>query len=140
VQAISRITVGVRDMSASIRFYEALGWRRAAQGKYDQTAFFQLQGQILALYPVAELLREQNMEYATPSPGGITLALHVHDKADVWTVYQRFIDAGGRSLRPPAEVPSGAVSCYVADPDGNAWEISWVPQFRIDDDGGLWLP
>lgn len=139
VQAVSLITVGVRDMAASIRFYEALGWRRAARGKYDQTAFFQLQGQILALYPIADLLREQNMDGATPAPGGITLALHVNDKADVWSVYQRFVDAGGQSLRPPAEVPSGAVSCYVADPDGNAWEISWVPQFRIDDDGGLWL-
>ncbi|MCD8349322.1 MAG: VOC family protein [Planctomycetaceae bacterium] len=140
VQAVSLITVGVRDMPASIRFYEALGWRQAARGKYDQTAFFQLQGQILALYPMADLLREQNMVGRTPAPGGITLALHVQDKADVWSVYQRFIDAGGLSLREPAEMASGAVSCYVADPDGNAWEISWVPQFRIDEDGGLWLP
>lgn len=140
VQAVSLITIGVRDMAASISFYEGLGWRRAARGKYDQTAFFQLQGQILALYPMNDLLREQNMVGATPAPGGITLALHVSDKADVWAVYQRFIDAGGEALRPPAEVASGAVSCYVADPDGNAWEISWVPQFRIDDDGGLWLP
>ncbi|MCC8109956.1 MAG: VOC family protein, partial [Planctomycetes bacterium] len=140
VQAVSLITIGVRDMAASIRFYEALGWQRAARGKYDQTAFFQLQGQILALYPMQDQLREQNMAGAIPAPGGITLALHVSDKADVWSVYQRFIDAGGTSLRPPAEMASGAVSSYVADPDGNPWEISWVPQFRIDAEGGLWLP
>lgn len=140
VQAVSLITVGVRDMQNSIRFYEALGWRRAAPNKYDQTAFFQLQGQILALYPMRDQLREQNMPEADPAPGGITLALHVQDKADVWSVYQRFIDAGGASLRPPAEMASGAVTSYVADPDGNPWEISWVPQFRIDEDGGLWLP
>lgn len=140
VQAVSLITVGVRDMPSSIRFYEALGWRRAAPNKYDQTAFFQLQGQILALYPMNDQLREQNMPNAAPVPGGITLALHVHDKADVWSVYQRFIDAGGQSLRPPAEMASGAVTSYVADPDGNPWEISWVPQFRIDEEGGLWLP
>ena len=140
VQAVSLITVGVRDMQNSIRFYEALGWRRAAPNKYDQTAFFQLQGQILALYPMKDQLREQNMPEASPEPGGITLALHVQDKADVWAVYQRFVDAGGASLRPPAEMASGAVTSYVADPDGNPWEISWVPQFRIDEDGGLWLP
>ena len=140
VQVVSLITIGVRDMPAAMRFYENLGWMRAARGKYDQTAFFQLQGQVLALYPLTDLLREQNMPAANPSPGGITLALHVADKADVWAVYQRFVDAGGTSLRPPAEMPSGAVSCYVADPDGNAWEISYVPQFRIDEDGGLWLP
>lgn len=140
VQAVSLITVGVRDMPSSIRFYEALGWRRAARGKYDQTAFFQLQGQILALYPMNDLLVEQNMPSAAPAPGGITLALHVQDRSDVWAVYQRFIDAGGASLRQPAEMASGAVTSYVADPDGNAWEISWVPQFRIDEEGGLWLP
>ncbi len=140
VQTVSLITVGVRDMADSIRFYEALGWRRAVPTKYDQTAFFQLQGQILALYPMRDQLREQNMPDATPSPGGITLALHVQDKADVWAVYQRFMEAGGSSLRAPVELPSGAVTSYVADPDGNPWEISWVPQFRIDEEGGLWLP
>ncbi len=140
VQAVSLITVGVRDLPSAIRFYEALGWTRTASGKYDQTAFFQLQGQVLALYPMHDLLREQNMQNAQPAPGGITLALHVQDRADVWSVYQRFLDAGGSSLRVPSEMPSGAVSCYVADPDGNPWEISWVPQFHIDEDGGLWLP
>lgn len=140
VQAVSLITVGVSDLPSSIRFYEALGWRRAGRGKYDQTAFFQLQGQILALYPLQDLLVEQNMPNASPTPGGITLALHVQDRADVWSVYQRFLDAGGKSLRQPAEMASGAVTSYVADPDGNAWEISWVPQFRIDEEGGLWLP
>lgn len=140
VQAVTLITVGVRDMADSIRFYEALGWRRASPTKYDQTAFFQLQGQILALYPMRDQLREQNMADAAPAPGGITLALHVQDKADVWAVYQRFMDAGGTSLRVPVELPSGAVTSYVADPDGNPWEVSWVPQFRIDEGGGLWLP
>lgn len=140
VQAVTLITVGVRDMPAAMRFYEALGWQRAARGKYDQTAFFQLNGQVLALYPMNDLLQEQNMDNAAPTPGGITLALHVQDKADVWNIYQRFIDAGGKSLRAPAEMASGAVSSYVADPDGNPWEISWVPQFRIDENGGLWLP
>ncbi len=140
VQSVSLITIGSRDMPASIRFYEALGWQRAARGKYDQTAFFQLNGQVLALYPLADLLLEQNMKDAAPAPGGITLALHVQAKEDVSVVYRLFIDAGGTSLRPPAEMASGAVSSYVADPDGNPWEISWVPQFTLDPNGGLWLP
>lgn len=139
-QTVSLITIGVKDMPASIRFYEAIGWQRAARGKYDQTAFFQLNGQVLALYPVAALLAEQNMEDAAPSPGGITLALHVKNKDSVVEIYQRFLNAGGKSLRAPAEMASGAVSSYVADPDGNPWEISWVPQFTLDATGDLWLP
>lgn len=139
-QAISLITIGVRDMGRSIAFYEALGWPRAARNKYDQTAFFQLNGQILALYPLKDLLGEQNMASAAPSPGGITLAIHVDSKEDVDKLYRAFADAGGKTLKAPTEMPSGAVTCYVADPDGTTWEISWVPQFRVDKDGGLWLP
>lgn len=140
-QTITLITIGVKDMARAINFYEELGWRRTSRNKYDQTAFFQLNGQVLALYPLPDLLKEQNMEDAKqPVPGGITLALHVPGKAEVVELYRRFIAAGGRSLREPTEMPSGAVTSYVADPDGNPWEISWVPQFRVDAEGGLWLP
>ncbi len=139
-RAVSLITIGVRDMGRSIRFYEELGWRRASRNKYDQTAFFQLRGQVLALYPLPELLKEQNMEKAMPSPGGITLAIHVGSREEVPSLYKKFVDAGGTSLREPTGMPSGAVTSYVADPDGNPWEISWVPQFRVDEEGGLWLP
>ncbi len=139
-RAVSLITIGVKDMARSIRFYEELGWRRASRNKYDQTAFFQLRGQVLALYPLPELLKEQNMESAKPAPGGITLAIHLGGKAEVLELYEKFIAAGGKALREPTEMPSGAVTSYVADPDGNPWEISWVPQFRVDEEGGLWLP
>ena len=137
---ISLVTIGVSDLGRASGFYEKLGWRRISRNPADQAVFFQLNGQILVLYPLADLLREQNMAAAKPSPGGITLALHVAGKAEVEDVYRRFLDAGASSLREPAEMPSGAVTCYVADPDGNPWEISWVPRFRIDAGGGLWLP
>lgn len=139
-QTVTLITIGVNNMARAIAFYEELGWRRAARNKYDQTAFFQLNGQVLALYPLTDLVKEQNMGDAKPVAGGVTLGLHVPEKADVVELYRKFIAAGGRSLREPTEMPSGAVTSYVADPDGNPWEISWVPQFRLDAEGGLWLP
>lgn len=137
---IALITIGVRDLDKSVRFYEALGWRMAPRSKYDQTAFFQLNGQVLVLYPMPDLLKEQNMSDALPVPGGVTLALHVRSKDEVYETYQRFIDAGGLSLKEPTQMISGSVTSYVADPDGNPWEISWVPQFRVDENGWLWLP
>ncbi|MCL2000258.1 MAG: VOC family protein [Planctomycetes bacterium] len=140
ISAVTLITIGVRDMARSISFYEQLGWRRGLRSKYDQTAFFQLRGQVLALYPLAELLKEQNMDSAQPSPGGITLAIHVSSEDEVLNLYRSFVESGGVSLREPTRMTSGAVTCYVADPDGNPWEISWVPQFRLDEEGGLWLP
>lgn len=137
---ISLLTIGVTDLGRAMDFYEALGWKMAPRGKYDQAAMFQLNGQVMVLYPIPELLREQNMQGAAPSPGGITLAIHVQNKDEVRAVYQRFIDAGGTSLKEPTEMLSGSVTGYVADPDGNPWEISWVPRFRVDTDGRLWLP
>ncbi len=136
---VSLITIGVRDIFRSMRFYQALGWEMAPRGKYDQTAFFQLNGQVLVLYPMPEMLREQNMENANPSPGGITLAIHVGSKEEAYSTYRTFIEAGGLSLKEPTEMLSGSVTSYVADPDGNAWEISWVPQFMVDENGWLWL-
>jgi predicted lactoylglutathione lyase len=137
---VSLITIGVSDLGRLADFYEKLGWWRISRNSADQAVFFQLNGQILVLYSLTDLLREQNMAAAKPSPGSVTLALHVTDKAAVEENYRRFLDAGASSLREPTEMPSGAVTCYVADPDGNPWEVSWVPRFRIDAGGGLWLP
>jgi catechol 2,3-dioxygenase-like lactoylglutathione lyase family enzyme len=137
---VSLITLGVSDMERSGAFYEALGWRRVSRNPADPAVFFQLNGQALVLYPLSDLLKEQNMAAAKPAPGNVTLALHVAGKDEVEVIYRRFLAAGAAALRPPSATPSGAVSCYVADPDGNPWEISWVPRFRIDAGGGLWLP
>ncbi len=139
IRGISLITIGVRDLDRSIRFYSSLGWELAPRGKYEQTAFFQLNGQVLVLYPLTGLLREQNMEEAKPVPGGITLAIHVGSKEEVFEVYGMFVAAGGVVLKEPEETIAGSVTGYIADPDGNAWEISHVSQFKMDADGGLWL-
>ena len=137
---VSLITIGVSDMPRLGKFYENLGWRRVSRNPADPAVFFQLNGQALVLYPLADQLREQNMAAAKPAPGGVTLALHVAGKDEVTALYRKFLAAGASPLREPTEMPSGAVTCYVADPDGNPWEISWVPRFRMDSGGGLWLP
>ena len=137
---VSLITIGVPDMQRSGKFYESLGWKRVSRNPSDPAVFFQLNGQALVLYPLPDLLREQNMGGVKPVPGGITLALHVAGKEEVTDLYRKFLAAGASPLREPTEMPSGAVTCYVADLDGNPWEISWVPRFRIDAGGGLWLP
>ena len=45
------VTLGVADMQASIRFYEALGFARRAQATGEQVAFFDAGGVVLALWP-----------------------------------------------------------------------------------------
>lgn len=138
-QRISMITLGVSDLTRSRKFYEALGWKPVAKSKYDGIIFFQLNGQALSLYPLADLVRDQNLTGQETRPGGITLGINVHGKDEVMRTYQAFLDAGGKSLKEPEEMPWGSVTCYVADPDGYPWEISWVPQMQVDAKGELWI-
>lgn len=139
-QVVTMITLGVSDLQRSREFYEALGWKPVRRENSDRTVFFQMNGQLLCLYPLSDLLREQNMEEVAPTPGGVTLAVHLKDKEDVARSYFKFMDAGAKSLKSPTEMPSGALTAYVADPDGNVWEISWVPHYTLDANGGLVIP
>ncbi len=139
-QVVTMITLGVADLQRSREFYEALGWEPVRRENSDRTVFFQMNGQLLCLYPISDLLREQNMDGVAPAPGGVTLAVHLKDKEDVAKSYFKFMDAGAKSLKSPMEMPSGALTAYVADPDGNVWEISWVPHYTLDAQGGLVIP
>ena len=138
-QRISIITLGVTDLTRSRSFYEALGWKSVGKSKYDSIVFFQLNGQVLALYPLSDLLSDQKRVGHDPRPGGVSLGINVKSKEQVQSTYQTFLAAGGLSLKEPEEMPWGSVTSYVADPDGHAWEISWVPQMQIDDKGQLWI-
>ncbi|MDR1611337.1 MAG: VOC family protein [Planctomycetota bacterium] len=139
-QRISIITLGVADLSRSIKFYEDLGWKPVARGKYDNIAFFQMNGQILSLYPLDDLLGDQYLlGTVTPKGGGVTLAILVNSREEVENTFQRFVKAGGNPLKHPVELPSGAITGYIADPDGHSWEISSVPQFHLNAEGELWV-
>lgn len=138
-QRIGLITLGVSNLDRSRTFYEALGWKAVVNEKYDGIVFFQLNGQILALYPLKNLLEDQNRSGGVAAPGGITLAINVHEKDQVDKTYLAFLKAGATSLKAPAETSWGATTCYVADPDGHPWEITWAPQMAIDEDGELWI-
>ena len=56
-QRLSLITLGVADLADSIRFYEALGWKRSVRAA-EGVAFFQLGPIALSLYPVEALAHD----------------------------------------------------------------------------------
>ena len=139
-QRISLITLGVADLLRSRAFYAALGWKEKWPECPD-IAFFQLNGQALALYPLADLLSDEGQPAAvTPVPGGLTLAVNVRTKEEVPSLCAAFEAAGGRVLRSPFDTPWGAYTAYAADPDGHPWEFSWLPALPLNDKGELWLP
>lgn len=132
-QRVSLITLACRDVQASRAFYERLGWN--AGFHHDDVAFFQLPGIIFGLYSRAALARDVGRPEDLLRPGGMALAFNVRHKAEVATVLEDAIDAGGALVVAAGDTPWGGHSGYFADPDGHLWEVAWNPAWAIGDDG-----
>ena len=136
-QRVSLITLGVDDVARAPAFYEALGWRRAAESQAE-ISFFQLAGQALALY--ARSAMEADLGRPLDGPGAVALAQNLRSREEVEKLYEKALSAGATALRSPYETEWGGYIAYVADPDGHAWEFAHVPMFPLAADGTLTLP
>ena len=138
---LSIITLGVRDLPRSIRFYrDGLGLPTAAADD-AQIAFFQTSGTRLALYPLAGLAEDiaADLPLATTGFAGITLAHNVRQKEEVQAVLRLAAAAGGRIVKEAQDVFWGGHSGYFTDPDGYYWEVAWNPTASFDDTGAVLL-
>jgi hypothetical protein len=138
---ISIITLGVTDLARSIRFYESIGWRRAAESQ-DSIAFFAMQGSALALFAHDALAHDAGLvpgDHPVPAFRGVTCALNCASPAEVDQVFDEWVAAGATPLKRPEKVFWGGYSSYVADPDGHLWEIAHNPYMPNDDDGRMAL-
>lgn len=134
---LSLITLGTRDLPRLRTFYQNLGWTEAP-GSGDTWAAFVLGGAMLAMYPIDELALEAGT--VPPAPGswsGITLACNVDTPDQVDSAVDAAVRAGAALIAEPADRSWGGRSGYIADPDGNRWEVAWVPQSTFDDRGAL---
>lgn len=127
---ISMITLGVRDLAASVKFYEqGLGFPRMESS--PEVAFFTLNGTWLGLYG-----REALAEDATVSAEGrgfesFTLAHNVQSEAEVDAVMEQALAAGATLVKKPQKAFWGGYSGYFKDPDGHLWEVAHNPHFWI---------
>lgn len=134
------LTLGVRDLPKMRGFYEALGWESRSDG--DEWARFHTGGATLALYPLGALAGEAN---TTPLEGnetfpGFTCAVSVESADKVDAAIEAVREAGGRVLAEPVAREWGGRSGYFADPEGNVWEVAWLPGSTFDEKGGLIWP
>ena len=134
------LTLGVRDLPKVRGFYEALGWESLSEG--DDFARFQTGGATLALFSLDLLAGEANMR-PSASTGrfpGVTCAVLVEEEAMVDEAIETVREAGGRVLAEPVAREWGGRSGYFADPEGNVWELAWMPGATFDERGGLIWP
>jgi len=128
-QKISYLTLGARDMTVMRAFYNGLGWQERP-GSSDDFATYETGSVILALYPLALLGEEAAPDERVPEPGwnGTTIGVNVESTVAVDEIFRSVVAAGGRAVASPVKREWGGYSGYLADPEGNRWEITWAPQ------------
>lgn len=134
---LSVVTLGARDLPRLRRFYRGLGWEELPSGDDGWTGFL-LGGVLLALYPLDELAAEAAPDAPAPTGwSGITLACNVDSSQQVDTAFGAAVAAGATVVAEPVDRSWGGRSAYIADPEGNRWEIAWAPSARFDSRGAL---
>jgi len=131
---ISVVTLGVRDLARSRRFYaEGFGWKPVFEN--DEIVFYQMNGFVLGTWLRHALAADMRREERDLAPGAYSLAHNVASREDVEAVIERLGRFGGTVMRPADAPPHGGFRGYVADPDDHAWEIAWNPAWAIDAQG-----
>lgn len=129
-QQLTVVTLGARDLPSLRAFYSRLGWTER-DGSDDNFTTYRAGSVVLALYPIERLGAEAAPGEAPPATGwnGVTLAVNVASEAEVDTAHQAAIDAGAMVVGSPERREWGGYSGYVADPEGNRWEVVFAPGF-----------
>jgi catechol 2,3-dioxygenase-like lactoylglutathione lyase family enzyme len=127
---ISMVTLGVRDLAASIEFYEkGLGLPRIESE--PTVAFFNLNGSWLGLYGWDALAEDAEISPAGNGFRGVSLAHNLNSEAEVDTIYAAALAAGATLVKSPQKVFWGGYSGYFSDLDGHLWEIAHNPYLWI---------
>jgi uncharacterized protein len=135
-QRISLVTLGVRNLSASRRFYvDGLAWKPVWEN--EGIIFFQTGGMIFALFPRDQLAEDFQADPKTFGVAAMALAYNVRAKTEVDPLLKQAAAAGAKILKTAREASWGGYSGYFADPDGFAWEIAWNPAWRVAADGSV---
>src|SRR4051812_41082456 len=112
--AISLVTLGVADVPAATRFYEALGFELSPASVSGDVSFFRTAGGLLGLYG-AEDLRQDARAGAAPELGafrGVTLAINVADHATVDAALATAEAAGATIAKLPQATEWGGYHGY----------------------------
>ncbi|WP_083277109.1 VOC family protein [Sphingobium phenoxybenzoativorans] len=134
-QMLGMVMAGAKDIGALRRFYEdGLGWTPWTPADDNQVQY-RLGGTVLVFLPLPYLEAERGVS-ATPR-GNVSLAMFLSSKAEVDAAFQKALNAGATETSPVRERDFGVYSGYVADPEGNSWEICWSQFLHQDGDGSL---
>ncbi|GAA4430301.1 hypothetical protein GCM10023169_33570 [Georgenia halophila] len=126
-QRLSLVTLAVRDLSATRRFYvDGLGWRPEVEAP---GVLMLLVGEhiVLSLWDETEFEEEVGPIRRGEGLVPITLAHNLASREEVDAVLQTARRAGADPVSEAVDRVWGGYSGYFGDPDGYRWEIAWAP-------------
>jgi catechol 2,3-dioxygenase-like lactoylglutathione lyase family enzyme len=134
-QRLTFITLGVKDLEASKRFYsDILGWK-----PFQDTGgivMYTLNGMVLSLYPQHELMEDAQVKDDAKGARS-TLAQCLGSPEDVDALFVELRKKKVTITKDPVKVFWGGYSGYFADPDGHLWEIAHNPFLELDAAGNV---
>jgi len=134
------VTLGVRDMDRTLRFYrDGLGFETSIEEGNPPIVFFQSDGATLALCPRDGMAKDISQEHPPQGEGfaGITLAYVAKEQCEVDQIMDLAERAGGQIVKKPQRVFWGGYSGYFRDPDGYYWEVMYWEDWKFKGDGSL---
>lgn len=133
---INLITLGVRDINKSLRFYrDGLGFHTPSEEDNPAVVFFNNAGTKLALYPIEELAKDINEKEQPKRNGfsGVTFAYNAKSIEEVDDIIKKAEKAGGIIEKLPQRVFWGGYSGYFSDLDGYYWEVAYSEDWSFDE-------
>ena len=145
-QRFSLVTLGVADVAAATDFYRRLGWRESSASMPGDVTFFATPGGVLGLWAArapgggCRHGRRRRCPRGVLGIPGVAAAINLASVDEVDAAVATWITAGGSLRRSAARTDWGGYSGYVADPDGNLWELAHNPFWPLDERGLPTLP
>ena len=134
---LSIVTLGARSMCVLRSVYRGLGWPELPAGDDAWTGFL-VGGVLLALFPLGDLTAEAAPGSPDPTGwSGVTLASAVNTRDEVDATFAAVVAAGATPVAAATDRSWGGRSAFIADPEGNRWEITWSPRAAFDARGAL---
>ncbi|MDR1278821.1 MAG: VOC family protein [Treponema sp.] len=114
----------VNNMEKMVKFYrDIIGFETNWNG--DANAEFKAGNCRLIMFGRNDFEKMVSKEFNYPKGlnGTMEIAFNLKNYSEVDKEYKRLVDLGVESVFPPATMPWGQRTCYVADPEENLLEI-----------------
>ena len=127
-QRISFLTLAVRDLDATRRFYlDGLGWKADLDVEGDVVMIQVGDKLLLSLWDRGHFAAEVGAVMDGDGVPPLTIAHNVATRDEVDAVLATARAAGADPVQAAQQREWGGYTGYFADPDGYRWEIAWNP-------------